>query len=63
MLFPIWAREVIEEVASFPNGENDDYVDTTSQALMRFRQGGFIALESDEKDEPRYFRRRSAAYY
>ena len=58
-----WAREVIEEVASFPNGENDDYVDTTSQALMRFRQGGFIALESDEKDEPRYFRRRSAAYY
>ena len=57
-----WAREVIEEVASFPNGENDDYVDTTSQALMRFRQGGFIALDSDEKDEPLYFRRK-AAYY
>ena len=58
-----WAREVIEELASFPNGDNDDYVDTTSQALLRFRQGGFIALESDERDEPRYFRRRSAAYY
>ncbi len=58
-----WAREVIEEIASFPNGENDDYVDTTSQALLRFRQGGFISLESDEPDEPRYFRRRSAAYY
>lgn len=58
-----WAREVIEEVASFPNGENDDYVDTTSQALLRFRQGGFISLESDEKDEPRFFRRRAAAYY
>ena len=59
-----WAREVIEEVASFPNGDNDDYVDTTSQALMRFRQGGFIRLNSDEPDEPRYFKsRRRAAYY
>jgi predicted phage terminase large subunit-like protein len=58
-----WAREVIEEIASFPNGENDDYVDTTSQALLRFRQGGFIALESDEKDEPRFFKRASRAYY
>lgn len=58
-----WAREVIEEVASFPNGENDDFVDTTSQALMRFRQGGFIRLDSDEPDEPRFFRRRTHAYY
>ena len=57
-----WAREVIEEVASFPNGEHDDYVDTTSQALLRFRRGGFIPLDSDEKDDPIYFRRR-AAYY
>jgi predicted phage terminase large subunit-like protein len=58
-----WAREVIEEVASFPNGENDDYVDTTSQALLRFRQGGFISLDSDERDDPSFFRRRNAAYY
>jgi predicted phage terminase large subunit-like protein len=58
-----WAREVIEEVASFPNGDNDDYVDTTSQALLRFRQGGFIALDSDEPDEPRFFKRRARAYY
>ncbi len=58
-----WAREVIEEVASFPNGDNDDYVDTTSQALLRFRQGGFIALDSDEPDEPKFFRRRTHAYY
>lgn len=58
-----WAREVMEEVASFPNGENDDYVDTTSQALLRFRRGGFIPLDSDEKDEPRYFRRRTYEYY
>jgi len=58
-----WAREVIEEVAAFPVGEHDDFVDTTSQALLRFRQGGFITLDSDEKDEPMYHRARKAAYY
>ena len=58
-----WAREVIEEVASFPNGENDDFVDTTSQALLRFRQGGLIPLESDEKEEPTFFKRRRGGYY
>jgi predicted phage terminase large subunit-like protein len=58
-----WAREVIEEVASFPVGEHDDFVDTTSQALLRYRQGGFISLDSDEKDEPSIFRSRHAAYY
>ena len=57
-----WAREVIEEVAAFPVGEHDDFVDTTSQALLRFRQGGFIALDSDEKEE-RYHVSRRAAYY
>jgi predicted phage terminase large subunit-like protein len=58
-----WAREVIEEVAAFPVGEHDDYVDTVSQALLRYRQGGFIPLDSDERDSPRDFRRNRAAYY
>lgn len=58
-----WAREVIEEVASFPVGEHDDYVDTVSQALLRFRQGGFISLPSDYQDEPDFFRRKTFAYY
>ena len=57
-----WAREVVEEVASFPVGEHDDYVDTVSQALLRYRQGGFISLDSDEKDD-QHFRARRAAYY
>ena len=57
-----WAREVIEEMAAFPVGEHDDFVDTTTQALMRFRQGGFIALDSDEKDDL-YQYARKAAYY
>jgi len=58
-----WAREVIEEMAAFPVGEHDDYVDTTTQALLRFRQGGFISLDSDEKDDPEIFRRKTHAYY
>lgn len=59
-----WAREVVEEVAAFPAGEHDDYVDTMTQALMRVRQGGFIRLPSDAPDEERYFRSvRRAAYY
>lgn len=59
-----WAKEVIEEVASFPNGDNDDYVDTVSQALLRYRQGGFIPLDSDELDEAEQARRyRRKTYY
>ena len=33
-------RDVIEEVASFPNGDHDDYCDSMTMAIMRFRQGG-----------------------
>ena len=58
-----WAKEVIEECNDFPSGTNDDLVDSTTLALMRFRQGGFIRLPSDEPEEERYFRSRKAAYY
>ena len=57
-----WAEEVIEELAAFPNSDHDDFVDSTSQALLRFRKGGFIRLATDEQDEPRTFRRRGAYY-
>ena len=43
-----WAEEVIEQFASFPTGDHDDLVDSSTQALLRFRQGGFISLDSDE---------------
>jgi predicted phage terminase large subunit-like protein len=56
-----WAEEVIEECAAFPYGEHDDLVDSTTQALLRFRQGNFISLESDYVDEPRYIEPRE--YY
>ena len=58
-----WAEEVIDEVASFPAGEHDDYVDSVSLALMRFRKGGYLRSALDEEDETRPFRRKVQAYY
>jgi len=59
-----WADELMEELASFPNGDHDDLVDSTSQALIRYRQGGFIQIESDEPEDTQYFRsRRQERYY
>jgi predicted phage terminase large subunit-like protein len=58
-----WAREVMEECNDFPAGRNDDLVDSTTLALMRFRQGGFITLPSDEVDLPYQYAPRKAAYY
>jgi len=50
-----WAEEVVEEIAGFPFMSHDDLVDTTTMALMRFRQGGFLRLPSDEPDDQKYF--------
>ena len=49
----LFADELIEEVAAFPNGEYDDLVDSMTQALMRYRQGNFVQLPTDswENDE------------
>jgi len=59
-----WAEEVIEEVASFPSGDHDDYVDSVSLAMMRFRKGGFIRTLLDEDDPVEYFKsRRTQGYY
>lgn len=57
-----WADEVMEQFASFPAGDHDDLVDSGTQALLRFRQGGFITINSDEREEE-FFRHRRAAYY
>ena len=46
-----FAEEVIEECASFPYGDHDDLVDSTTQAVMRFRQGGFVIHPDDEKED------------
>ena len=59
-----WAEEVIDEVTAFPAGEHDDMVDATTLALMRFRQGGYVRLPSDEPEPIRYFKsKRNQGYY
>ena len=44
-----FAEEVIEECASFPYGDHDDLVDSMTQAVMRFRQGGLVSHPQHEK--------------
>jgi predicted phage terminase large subunit-like protein len=59
-----WAEEVIEEMAAFPNSDHDDLVDSATQALIRFRKGGFLRLQTDEDDEIQFFKsRRPVSYY
>ncbi len=56
-----FAEEVIEEVVSFPNGDHDDFCDSMTLALMRFRQGGFVSLLGEEEEHDEYRRKRE--YY
>ena len=56
-----FAEEVIEEVGSFPYGDHDDFCDSMTMALMRFRQGGFIYLDGEDEEDDYVPRMRS--YY
>ena len=56
-----FAEEVIEECAAFPYGEHDDLVDSMTQAVMRFRQGGFVDHPEDEQDQ--YLPQSNREYY
>ena len=50
-----FAEDVIDEVAAFPHGANDDFVDSMTQAMLRYRQGNFVELYSDyidNEDQP-----------
>ena len=58
-----WADEVMEEVASFPAGQHDDYVDCVSMGMARFRKGGFLSLRLDSNEMNEEFTPRQAAYY
>ena len=56
-----FSDEVIEECLAFPNGDHDDFVDSMTMALMRFRQGGFIELEGENEGSDWYPKKRE--YY
>ena len=58
-----WSEEVIEECAAFPNGEHDDLADSMTQAILRFRQGGFIRTRADYEDDDIHAYRRRKEYY
>jgi predicted phage terminase large subunit-like protein len=58
-----FADEVIEEMASFPFGDYDDFCDSATMALMRFRQGGFVSLKEDYQEEVALMRKNRVVYY
>jgi predicted phage terminase large subunit-like protein len=57
-----YSYELIEECAAFPAGDHDDLVDSTTQALLRFRQGGFVKLPSDYEEDEIYYKRKISYY-
>ena len=58
-----WAEELVEECAAFPYGDNDDLVDSMTQALIRYRQVGLAVHPEDYKDPPRLPPTQMAEYY
>lgn len=59
-----WAQEVIEECASFPAGEHDDFLDTVVMAVHRFRQGGWLVNDNDDwSEEMNEYKSRKRNYY
>lgn len=44
------AHRTIQQFADHPNGDGDDLMDCSVQALARIREGGWIRLSNDEAD-------------
>jgi predicted phage terminase large subunit-like protein len=47
-----WSETVAQEIAEFPNGLYDDYVDTCSMCLLRLRRGGVLETINDDEMPP-----------
>jgi predicted phage terminase large subunit-like protein len=43
------ADTVIRQCAEFPDGDRDDLMDASVQALQRVREGGWVRLDTDER--------------
>ena len=46
-----WAKNLIDICAAFPAGDNDDIVDTCTQAWLRLRKGWFVTHSEDYEEE------------
>lgn len=58
-----FAEEVIMQAADFPNGAEDDLVDSLVQALLRFRAGNLVHTANDEAEDDEAAPIRRKRYY
>jgi predicted phage terminase large subunit-like protein len=57
-----WAKDLIDICASFPATDNDDIVDTCTQAWLRLRKGWFVT-HSQDYEEDNYSERKRITMY
>ena len=57
-----WAKNLIDICSVFPAGDNDDIVDTCTQAWLRLRKGWFITHSEDYDDDEPTERKRITMY-
>jgi len=49
-----WSKDLIDICAAFPAGDNDDIVDTCTQAWLRLRKGWFVTHSQDDREDENY---------
>ena len=57
-----WCKDLIDICASFPATDNDDIVDTCTQAWLRLRKGWFVGHSTDYDDDEVPEKRRITLY-
>ena len=57
-----WAKDLIDICSAFPAGDNDDIVDTCTQAWLRLRKGWFVGHTDDYEDDEYTEQRRMTLY-
>ena len=58
-----WAKDLIDICAAFPATENDDIVDTCTQAWLRLRKGWFVTHSEDYDDDDHESPRKRVTMY
>ena len=57
-----WCKDLIDICAAFPATENDDIVDTCTQAWLRLRKGWFVTHSNDDIEDDFEERKRITLY-